>query len=314
MLTYLLRRLISALVSIVLAAALVFSALLLIPGDPAEAILGMNASPQALTSLREQLGLNVPPAQRFVDWLGGIAHGDFGTSTNYNRPVSGLIGGRLAVSLPLALGAMLIACLIALPLGIGAALNRGSWRDLGVTSLSQLGAAVPSFWLGLLFILLFSVNLGWLPAGGYVSWDKSFSGALRTLLLPMLALGLGQAAIMTRMTRAAMLETLSLDYVRTAKAKGLSWRHVILKHALRNALVTLITVIGLSFAQLLVGAIVIEQVFALPGLGQMVLTAIGTRDFPLLQGIVLCYAAAIVFLNFLVDISYSLLDPRIRYG
>jgi len=314
MLPYLLRRFFSALLTIVLAAVLVFAALLAIPGDPATAILGINASPEALEALRAQLGLNQPPPQRFLEWFGGILRGDFGESLNYGAPVRGLILERLGVSLPLALAGMVVACLIALPLGILAALKRGTALDPAVTALAQLGAAVPSFWLGLLLILLFSVELGWLPAGGYVPWARDPAASVRSLVLPTLALGLGQAAVITRMTRAAMLETLSQDYIRTARAKGLRENHVVLKHGLRNAFITIVTILGLSFSQILVGAIVIEQVFSLPGLGRLALTAIGTRDFPLLQGEILVYASVIVLLSFLVDLSYGLLDPRVRYG
>ncbi len=313
MTSYILRRFVTALISIFLASLLVFAALLAVPGDPAEVILGINASPQALAALREQLGLNVPAPQRFFNWFSGIIRGDFGESLNYQKPVGQLIAARLAVSIPLALGGIIVACLIALPLGIVAAVKRGSWLDPVITSLAQLGAAVPSFWLGLMLILLFGVNLGWLPAGGYVPWERNPLGTLRSLMLPVLALGLGQAAIMTRMTRAAMLDVLGQDYIRTANAKGLKAPRVVLVHALRNALVTIITILGLSFTQLLIGSIIIEQVFSLPGLGRLALTAIGSRDFPLLQGEILVYASAIVMLSFLVDISYSLLDPRIRY-
>ncbi len=313
MLAFILRRFLLACLSVFLAAVLVFCALLAIPGDPATAILGLNPSPQALGALRQQLGLNEPPVTRFLSWFGGVLRGDFGTSINYRTPVRELITERLWVSLPLALAGMLVACVVALPLGIWAALRRGSWLDPVVVSAAQLGAAVPSFWLGLLLILLFSVRLGWLPSGGFVPWNENPLGTVRSLILPTLALGLGQAAVIARMTRSAMLETLAQDYVRTARAKGLPERKVVLKHGLRNALVTILTVLGLSFSQVLVGAIVIEQVFSLPGLGRLALTAIGTRDFPLLQGEVLVYASIIVFLSFLVDLAYGLLDPRIRY-
>lgn len=297
-----------------LAAALVFSALLAIPGDPAEVILGINASPQAVAALRQQLGLNEPPLTRFASWLGDAFRGDLGTSLNYQRPVGRLIVERLEVSIPLAVGGVIVAFLIALPLGILAALKRDSGWDPLIVLFSQLGAAVPSFWLGLLLILLFSVELGWFPAAGYTRWSSNPLGMMRSMVLPVFALGLGQAAVMTRMTRAAMLDVLSQDYIRTAKAKGLPARSTVYKHALRNALVTIVTIVGLSFSQILIGSIIIEQVFSLPGLGRLALTAIGTRDFPLLQGEVLVYASAIVLLNFLVDVSYSLLDPRIRYG
>jgi peptide/nickel transport system permease protein len=314
MIPFFVRRLASALVSILLAALLVFLALLAVPGDPAEIILGLNASPGALAALREQLGLNVPPVPRFLGWLGAAVRGDFGDSLNYRRPVAELLAWRLQVSVPLALGAMAIACLIALPLGITAALRQGTWLDPLIVAIAQVGAAVPSFWLGLMFILFFSVELGWLPAGGFTPWERSPLGAIRSLALPALALGLGQAAVLTRMTRASMLDVLRQDYVRTASAKGLPQRRVVLVHTFRNALVTIVTILGLSMAQLLVGAIVIEQVFALPGLGRLALTAIGTRDFPLLQAEVLLYASTIVALSFVVDMLYGLLDPRIRYS
>ncbi len=313
MLSYLTKRFLTALLSIFLAAVLVFCALLAIPGDPAEIILGINASPQSLAALRERLGLNEAPIVRFFGWFTGILTGDFGDSLNYQKPVVELIAPRLGVSFTLALGGALIACLIALPLGIFAALRKGTLLDPIIVLASQLGAAIPSFWLGLMLILFFSVELKWLPAAGFTPWSKDPLGFLRSLLLPVLALGLGQAAVMTRMTRAAMLEVLSQDYIRTAKAKGLAFSKVVYQHALRNALVTLITILGLSLSNLLIGSIVVEQVFSIPGLGRLALTAIGTRDFPLMQGEVMVYASAIVLLSFLVDISYGLLDPRIRY-
>lgn len=313
MFAFVVRRLLLACLSVFLAAVLVFSALLAVPGDPATAILGLNPSPEALAALRGQLGLDEPPVTRFFGWFGGVLRGDFGTSINYRTPVRGLLAEGLSVSLPLALAGMLVACLIALPLGILAALRRGTLLDPLVVSAAQLGAAVPSFWLGLLLILLFSVRLGWLPSGGFAPWAEGPWESVRSLTLPTLALGLGQAAVITRMTRAALLGTLSQDYVRTARAKGLPARAVLFRHGFRNALVTLLTVLGLSFSQVLVGAIVVEQVFSLPGLGRLALTAIGTRDFPLLQGEVLVYASIIVFLSFLVDLAYGFLDPRIRY-
>ena len=313
MLAYVLRRFLTALVSLFLAAVLVFAALLAVPGDPAEIILGVNSSPQALAALRDQLGLNESPVTRFLDWFGGLLRGDFGESLNYQKPVRGLIVDRLQVSVPLALGGMLVACLFALPLGIFAALRQGTWLDPLVIGFSQLGAAIPSFWLGLMLILLFGVQWGLLPTGGFVPWERSITGALRSLALPTLALGLGQAAVITRMTRAALLETLRQDYIRTADAKGLAKRRVVLGHALRNAMVTLVTILGLSLSQLLVGAIVIEEVFTLPGLGSLALKAIGARDFPLLQAEVLLYAGIIVGLSFVVDLLYGVLDPRIRY-
>ncbi len=313
MLGYVTRRLLASLLTIVLAASLVFFALLAIPGDPAEVILGINASPSALAALRQQLGLDQPASVRFGQWLLGVLQGDLGQSINYQRPVAALVAETLSVSLPLSLGAMVLACLIAIPLGVVAALHKGSPLDPAITALSQLGAAIPSFWLGLLLILLFSVERNWFPAAGYVPWEDGPLRTLRSLFLPTVALGLGQAAVMTRMTRAAMLEALGQDYIRTASAKGLAAYKVTLKHGLRNALVTIVTILGLSLAQILINAIIIEQVFSLPGMGSLVLRAIGNRDFPLLQGQIFIYASVIVFLSFIVDVSYSFLDPRIRY-
>ncbi len=311
---YLARRALTALVSVWLASVVVFGAVLAVPGDPAALILGMNAAPEALAAMRTQLGLDVPPPERYVRWLGGVLIGDLGESLQYQRPVARLVWDRLGVSVPLAVGAALLATLLAVPVGIFTALRRGSLWDPLVVLASQLGAAIPSFWLALLLILAFAVQLGWLPSGGFPGWDVSVVGSLRALLLPLLALALGQAAVMVRLTRAAMLDVLAQDFVRTARAKGLSPLKVVGKHALRNALVTLVTVFGLALTNVFIGSIVIEQVFSLPGLGRLALTAIGNRDYPLLQGVILLYASTIVLLSFLVDVSYGWLDPRIRYA
>jgi peptide/nickel transport system permease protein len=314
MIPYLLRRSLTALVSLVLASAVVFGAVLAVPGDPAAVILGMNAAPEALAAMRTRLGLDVPAPERYGRWLLGALRGDLGESLQFQRPVARLIADRLGVSVPLALGAALLATLFAVPVGIFAALKRGTAWDPLIVLGSQVGAAVPAFWLGLLLILLFAVELRWLPSGGFPGWDVHALGSARALLLPILALALGQGAVMTRLTRAAMLDVLSQDYVRTARAKGLAARKVVGKHALRNALVTLVTVVGLSLTNVFIGSIVIEQVFSLPGLGRLALTAIGNRDYPLVQGVVLLYAGTIVLLSFLVDVSYGWLDPRIRYA
>ncbi len=314
MLGFFVRRFLTALVSIVLASMVVFSALLAVPGDPAEIILGLNANPATAAALRAKLGLDQPPVTRYVQWFGGVVRGNFGESINYQRPVGPMIQDRLRVSVPLSIAAALVATCIAIPLGIVAALRRGTLWDPLLTSLSQLGAAIPSFWLGLMFILWFAVQWRVLPAGGFTAFGEDPLRWAKSMLLPVLALGLGQAAVMTRMTRAAMLDVLSQDYVRTARAKGVGQRAVVWKHALRNAMVTIVTIFGLSLTNLFIGSIVIEQVFALPGMGRLALTAIGTRDFPLLQGLILVYAATIVLLGFLVDVSYGLLDPRIRYA
>ena len=313
MIVYILRRAISAVISILLVSILVFTAILAVPGDPAEIILGLNAHPEALSALKETLGLDTPPFIRFFHWLGGIVRGDLGESLTYQKSVTSLITERLHVPAILAIGGVMLAILISIPLGVTPARKHGTIIDPLVITLSQLGAAIPSFWLGLLLIVLFAVELRWLPAGGYVPWDRDPLGTFHSLLLPTLALGLGQAAVITRMTRASMLDILGHDFVRTARGKGLPETRTIMLHAFRNALIPIITVIGLSLSNIFIGSIIIEQVFALPGLGQLALTAIGTRDYPLIQGVILLYASALVILSFLVDVSYGFLDPRIRY-
>jgi peptide/nickel transport system permease protein len=313
MLSYLTRRLLTALVTIFLSAVLVFCALLAIPGDPAQVILGMSASPIALAALREQLDLNSPPLRRFWNWFSGVSQVNLGISLQFKKPVLSLISERLGVSLIMAIAGSLLAALIAIPLGMFAALNRNNSLDPIISAASQLGAAIPSFWLGLMMILLFSVQLGWLPAVGFTPWSRDPIAFTKSLIMPVLALGFGQAAIMTRMTRAAMLETLTQDYIRTARGKGLRQLTVVWKHALRNTLITLVTILGISISGILIGSIIIEQVFSIPGLGSLTLTAVKNRDLPLLQGQILVYASLIVLINFLVDISYGFLDPRVRY-
>jgi peptide/nickel transport system permease protein len=313
MLSYLTRRLFTALITIFLSSLLVFCALLAIPGDPAQAILGMSASPTALAALRNQLDLNTPAPQRFIKWFTNVLRGDFGNSLQFKKSVLTLIWERLGVSLIMSLAGSLLSCLIAVPLGIFVALNRNNVLGPVVSAASQFGAAIPSFWLGLMFILFFSVQLGWLPAAGFTPWSRDPSAYLRSLILPILTLGLGQAAIVTRMTRSAMIETLTQDYTRTAKSKGLRQSTVVWKHALRNALITIVTILGISVSSILIGSIIIEQVFSVPGLGSLTLTAVKNRDFPLLQGQILVYASFIILVNFLVDISYGFLDPRVRY-
>jgi len=259
------------------------------------------------------MGLDRPLTVQYGEWLGGALRGDLGHSIQYDVPVGGLVLSRLTVTGPLTLLAALFMAAVALPLGIYAATHRGRLGDYAATIVSQLGIAVPSFWAGLLLILLFAVRLGWVQAGGFDGWAAGLGRGLRALLLPAIALGVIQAAILTRTTRAAVLEVLGADHVRTARAKGLAERVVTRKHVLRNALVTIVTVVGLQLGQLLAGSIVLENVFYLPGLGRLALAAISARDLPVVQGVVLFVAATIVTLNFAVDLLYGLLDPRIRH-
>ena len=311
---YVFYRLTTAFITVFLAALLVSLAILAVPGDPAEVILGTNTQPEALAELRQKLNLDLPPIALFLNWFSATLKGNLGESIHYQKPVTKLISQHLGVSLPLAFGGILVACLIALPLGILAALKQGTYLDILISSLSQIGTAIPSFWLGLLLILFFSVELNWLPATEFVPWKELKPlQTFKSLLLPILTLGLGQAAIILRMTRASISEVLKQDYILTGKAKGLTRKLLVFKHALRVALPTIITIISLGFAELLIGTIIVEEVFTLPGMGRLLLTAIDTRDFPLLQGQIFIYASFIVFLNTLADISYILLNPKINY-
>jgi peptide/nickel transport system permease protein len=315
MFAYTLRRLGFALVTLWLATVLVFGALLLIPGNPAQAILGIDATPADLEALEARLGLDKPPIERYFNWLGGVLRGDLGESIRYETPISQLILARLAITLPIVAASLLLATLIAVPLGILAARKAGSWVDLGVSVAALAGIVLPSFWVGLMFIYIFVI---WLklplptsfPIGGWENPER----ALAALVLPVLTVGLASAAFLLRLVRGSVLEVLSQDYVRTARAKGLSERTVVYKHALRNASLPVITVLGLEFAQLLIATVVVETVFGIPGLGSLSLIAISARDFPLVKGVVLVIAAFIILVNLLVDLLYAWLDPRVSYA
>lgn len=290
----------------------VFSALFVIPGDPAQIILGINATPETLAKLRAELGLDQPFITQYFQWIGNLISGRGNWSINYDMSVYDLILSRLAVTGPMALMAMFFAVIISLPFGIFAARHQNRPGDVTVMLFTQLGLAMPEFWLGILLILLMSVKLGLFSAGGFPGWSVSFWGSLQALLLPAFALGVIRASILTRLTRSSMLEVLREDYVRTARAKGLKERTVVYVHALRNALIPVLTILGLQLGQLLAGAIIIENVYYLPGLGRLVFQAIGNRDLPVVRDIVLFMAAAVVIVNFIVDFAYASVDPRIR--
>jgi len=314
MTAYFIQRFFSLLVTLLLASILIFAVVNIIPGDPAQIILGIGATPQSLAQVRAKLGLNRPAPIRYLDWLKGVVlHGDFGRSITYDVPISSLIASRLLVTGPLAALAIFIALIVSIPLGLYAAIHHNHLGDYGTMIFSQLGLAIPAFWLGILLIIGFAVHWHLFPAGGFTSWRENPWDSLRSLLLPGLALGVIRAAIITRMTRSSMLEVLREDYVRTARSKGLPERIVIYKHVLRNALIPVVTIVGLQLGQLIAGAIIIEMVFYLPGMGRLVLLAVEQRDLPVVQGIVLFIAGVIVIVNFLVDLFYGLLDPRIRY-
>jgi peptide/nickel transport system permease protein len=309
----LVRRTAAFLATLFLVSGLVFVVVRVLPGDPALLMLGTEASPEAAAALRQAMGLDRPIGVQYVEWLGRALRGDLGRSLQYDVPVAGLILSRLAVTGPLTLLAAAFMVGTAVPLGVYAATHHRRLGDYVAMVASQLGIAVPSFWAGLLLILLFAVHLGWVQAGGFDGWGAGVARGLRALVLPALALGVIQAAILTRTTRSAVLEVLRAEHVRTARAKGLAERVVIWKHVLRSALVTVVTIVGLQLGQLLAGSIVLENVFYLPGLGRLALGAIAARDLPVVQGVVLFVAATIVALNFLVDVLYAVLDPRIRY-
>src|SRR5215510_3682909 len=284
---------------------LVFVVIHVLPGDPAQVIMGTEGSPEATARLRTSLGLDRPLVVQYVDWLARALRGDLGVSIQYDVPVGRLIASRLPVTLPLTLLAAGFMVATAVPLGLYAATHHRRLGDYVTMVISQLGISVPSFWAGLLLILAFSVHLGWAQSGGFRGW--------RSLILPAIALGVFQAAVLVRATRSAVLDVMSEDYVRTARAKGVSERRVVGKHTLRNALIPVVTVAGLQLGQLMAGAIVLESVFALPGLGRLALGAITARDLPVVQGVTLFVASSIVAINFLVDLAYSALDPRLRH-
>jgi len=307
------RRVAAFVATLVFLSALVFVVVRVLPGDPATLILGIESNPETVARLRQALGLDRPLAVQYVDWLARAARGDLGTSIQYDVPVGRLILSRLPVTLPLALMAAAIMVAVALPLGVYAATRHRRAGDYAAMLVSQLGIAVPAFWSGLLLILLFSVRLGWFRSGGFDGWSAGVVAGVKALLLPAIALGAFQAAVLVRATRSAVLDVLREDYVRTARAKGVAERRVVARHALRNAMIPIVTVMGIQLGQLIAGAIVLESVFALPGLGRLALVAIGARDLPVVQGVTLFVAASIVFINFAVDLAYAALDPRIRY-
>ena len=313
MAAYLFKRFAILLVTLLLVSAVIFAVLMIIPSDPAQIVLGIHATPETLQTLRHKMGLDRPVIVQYLSYVKNVIMGDLGRSITYDISISSLILSRLQVTVPLALLSMIFALLLSIPIGIYSALHRNRIGDYGIMVFSQIGLAVPAFCAGILLILLFAVTLHWFPAGGFQSWLADPVRALRSLLLPALSLGFVRAAVLTRMTRSSMLEVLGEDYIRTARSKGLSKTQVVYKHALRNAIIPVITIVGLQAGDLLAGAIIIENVFHLPGVGRLVFEAIGQRDLPVIQGVVLFIAALIVIINFLMDVAYRYLDTRIRY-
>jgi peptide/nickel transport system permease protein len=309
---FLVHRLAGLAATLLLATIVIFAVLEVLPGDPAATMLGVSATPETVAALRTELGLDRPALARFAAWFFGLFTGDLGISYTYRVPVAGLIADRIALTLPLALLALGLAAGIGITLGAIAAARASSPVDALIMGLSQLGLAIPNFWFGILFVLLFSISLGWFPSGGFPGWLADPLGALRALVLPAFALALPQSAVLARVTRSSMLETLAEDFIRTARAKGLNRGQVLWRHALRNALVPVLTILGLQFSFLVAGTIVVENVFALPGLGRLLVQALGGHDIILIKNLVLIFVSAVIVINTLVDIAYGLIDPRLK--
>ena len=309
---FLLKRFASFVATLLAASCLIFAVQGVLPGNAAQVMLGESATPEAVQALSQKLGLDQPVALRYGRWVRGLLTGDLGTSVAYDTPVGELIRERLAVTAPLALLAMALTAVMALALGIYAAAHHNELGDVGVMAASQVGIAIPNFWFAILLILVFAVKLQWFSAGGFPGWDDAPWQAFKALILPAVALAVVQAAILARITRSAVLDVLREDFVRTARAKGLNRRQVLLRHVLRNAFVPVLTVMGLQFANLLTGTVVVENVFSLPGLGRLVFQAISNRDLLVVQNVVMLLAAAVIVINFVVDVLYAVIDPRLK--
>jgi peptide/nickel transport system permease protein len=309
---FLLRRTAVFAATLVGASVVIFLVLDILPGNAALTILGTDAAPDAVAALSHKLGLDQPPLQRYLGWIFGLLSGDLGVSYAYDTPVAELILGGLSISLPLAVMAMALTALIALSLGIFAAARHNSLADTGVMGISQIGIAIPNFWFAILLILLFAVRLHWFAAGGFPGWADGPLPALRALILPAVALAVVQAAILARVTRSSIIEVMREDFVRTARAKGLTRQAALWRHVLRNAMIPVVTIMGLQFANLIAGTVVIENVFYLPGLGRLIFQAINNRDLIVVRDCVMLLAGLVVAVNFIVDLVYVLIDPRLK--
>jgi peptide/nickel transport system substrate-binding protein len=309
---YLAERAAVLLATLLAATAIVFVIVQVVPGDPVRYMMGLQADPDTVAAMRHQLGLDAGALQRYGAWVGGLLHGDFGLSYTYRVPVRALLAERLQVSLPLAVYALLLSTVVAFPCALYAAAKRGRLGDSIVSGITQLGLAVPNFWLGMLLVLVFAIVLRWISAGGFPGWEAGFWTAVKALTLPAIALAMPQAAILTRVLRGALIEALREDYIRSARAKGVGERRVLLKHALPNAMVPVLTILGMQFSFLLAGGVIIENVFFLPGLGRLVFQAIVQRDLIVVQSVVVVLVFAVVMVTFLVDLSYVLINPQLR--
>ena len=313
---FLLKRFVTFVLTLLVASMVVFAVLELLPGNAAQIILGDTATPESLAALEKKLGLDKPQLQRYGEWIGGLLQGRSATSISYDTPTVTLIAERMQVTLPLAAMAMLFSVVVALAAGVYAASRHNRLGDVGVMTLSQIGIAIPNFWFAILLILLFAVNLQWVSAGGFPGWREDDGGGLwegfKALLLPAVSLAVVQASVLARWTRSAVLEVMREDFVRTARAKGLSRRQALWGHVLRNAMIPVLTIMGLQFAFLISGTVVVEQVFVLPGVGRLVFQAIANRDLVVVRDVVLLLVAMVVFVNFIVDVLYAVIDPRLK--
>ncbi len=309
---FLLKRLATLIATLIGASIVVFLVLEVLPGDAAQVMMGPDAAPEAVRALATKLGLDRPAPERYLDWITGLLTGRLGDSFSYSTPVLDLILERLAVTVPLALLAMALTTVVALCAGVYAATRHNRLGDVGLMGLTQVGIAIPNFWFAILLILAFSVHLQWFSAGGFEGWDSGFWQAVQALTLPAVSLSVVLSAILTRITRSAVLEVLGEDFVRTARAKGLSRPATVWKHVLRNAMIPVVTFMGLQFAELLAGTIVVENVFYLPGLGRLIFQAISNRDLIVVRNCVMLLAAMVVVVNFVVDVLYAVIDPRVK--
>ena len=309
---YIIRRVILFIVTVALVSVITFAVFQVMPGDPIRIMLGPDADEAQIATLKAQLGLDQPLHTQYFEWIKGLMTGDLGQSIRFSKPVSELILDRLPVTISLAIMTLTIVVVVAIPLGIFVAKRQNKLSDVVFSTVTQLGMAIPSFWLGMLLILYLGMNFKFFSVSGYVPWTQSVTGALGALLLPALTIAIPQIAVKFRYVRNAILEQLRLDYVRTLRSKGIKEKKVLYKHVLRNSMIPILTIFGLITAEVIAGTIIVEQVFGLPGIGKLLITSISYRDFPLVQGIVMYITLAVVFINFLVDILYSILDPRIR--
>ncbi|MFJ7838660.1 ABC transporter permease [Lysinibacillus sphaericus] len=309
---YMIRRFILLMTTILLVSMITFGVFQILPGDPVRTMLGTEADATQIENLRSELGLDRPLYEQYTDWIKGLLTGELGHSIRFSMPVKDLLLDRLPVTMSLAVLTLTIVLMVSLPLGMFAARRQNKLSDVSLSTLTQIGMAVPSFWLGMMLILYVGMQFSFFKISGYIPWSQSVAGALSTLILPALTIAIPQIAVNFRYVRTAILEQMQLDYVRTIRSKGMSEQNVMYKHVLKNAMIPILTVFGLIMAEVVAGTIIVEQVFSLPGVGQLLITAISNRDFPLVQGIVMYITVAVVVINFIVDILYSVLDPRIR--